>query len=88
MTLRHRLALAVGMGVVERRQHVEEQRLAERARLLGAVEHRDALARSRAAPPTSASARERAVQPDLRHADPLAPGRAGTADRLARRLAA
>ncbi len=37
----HRRALAVGVGLGQRGDHVQEQRLAVRARLLGAVEHGD-----------------------------------------------
>ena len=39
---RHHRALAVRVSLAQRAQHVEEQRLAEGAGLLGPVEHRDA----------------------------------------------
>ena len=83
---RHRLALAVGVGLAQRREHVEEQRLAERARLLGAVEHGDAPHACRQRRDQLAR-RERAVQPDLRDADPLA-ARLQERDGLARGLPA
>ena len=69
---RHQLALAVGVRLAERREHVEEQRLAERARAPWSGRARRPAARSRAAPATSVGGGERPVQPDLRHPDPLA----------------
>ena len=83
---RHRLARAVAVRLVERREHVEEQRLAERAGLLGAVEHRDA-AHARRQRLRQLARRERPVEPHLRHAHPLA-ARLQERDRLARGLAA
>ena len=68
----------------ERRHHVQVERLAERARLLRAVEHRERPGRRAAAPPGSAD-RERPVQPHLQDADPLA-ARAQPVHRLVRRL--
>ena len=61
------------MGLAERREHVEEQRLAERSGLLGPVEHGDA-ARGRGSGREQLLRRERAVEPDLCHADALAAG--------------
>ena len=46
----HRRPLAVLVRLGQRRDRVEEERLAQRARLLGAVEHGDVARRSQAAP--------------------------------------
>jgi len=60
-------AVLVGLG--QRRDHVEEQRFADRARLLRPVQHRDA-AHGRRQRVDQRLGRERPVQPQLRHADP------------------
>ena len=84
--LRHQLALAIRVGLAQRREHVEEQRLAERSGLLGPVEHGDA-ARGGRQGRDQLLRRERAVEPDLCHADALAAG-LQVAHRLARGLGA
>ena len=58
------------MRLGERREHVEEQRLAERTGLLGPVEHGDAL-RARRQRLRQFAGRERSVEPELCHADSL-----------------
>ena len=68
---RHHRPLAVGVRLAERRDHVEEQRLADRAGLLGPVEHGDP-AHGRGQRLEQRLRRERPVQPDLHHADALA----------------
>ena len=83
---RHQLALALRVRLAERREHVEEQRLAERSGLLGPVEHGDAAHGGRQRLDQLAR-RERPVEPDLCHADALA-ARLQVAHRLARGLGA
>ena len=68
---RHDLALAVHVRLAERGDHVEEQRLAERAGLLGAVQHRDP-PHARGQRGDQGLGRERPVQAHLHHADALA----------------
>ena len=62
---------AFGARFGERGDHVQVERIAERARLLRAVQHGDACGRSRQRREERAR-RERAVQPHLQHADLLA----------------
>ena len=78
---RHQLALPGVVVLAQGREHVQEKRLAEGARLLGAVQHGDAPHASRERPRQLAR-RERPVEPDLRDAHPL-PLRLQVRDRLA-----
>ena len=68
---RHDRSLTVGMRLGERGDGVEEERLAQRAGLLRAVEHRDA-ADARRQRIEQRRGRKRPVQPNLQDADPLA----------------
>ncbi len=65
----HRVALAAGEGLGQRRRHVEVERLARRARFLGLLEHRERPARLRQRGQERLG-RERAVEAHLQHADP------------------
>ena len=71
---RHHRPLAVAERLAQRGDHVEEERLAERARLLRPVEDGDP-ADARRQRVEQRLRRERPVQPHLHHADPLAPSR-------------
>ena len=71
---RHRCALAAGHGRGERRHHVEIERLARGAGLLGLLEHRDRANGLRQRGEEGLGG-ERAVQPHLQHADLLARAR-------------
>ena len=81
---RHQLALAVGMRFTQRREDVEEQRLAERAGLLRPVEHGD-VPHARRERLHERLCGKRAVQPELSDTDPLA-ARRQVGHRLAHRV--
>ena len=74
------------MGLIQRSERVEEQRLAERARLLGAIEDGDP-AHALGSAAGQLARRERPVEPDLRDAHAFAL-RLQVGDRLACGLAA
>ena len=83
----HPLPATVSDGVIEGGDHIEEERFSEGARLFGAIQHRDTLARSKGSPRVSASAGNGPVQPDLGDSHPL-PSTLKEGHRLAGRLAA
>jgi hypothetical protein len=83
---RHRRERAVLHGLRERRAHVLVQRLAERAGLLGAIEHRDRLHAARHRREERGRG-EGPVEADLEHAEHLA-ARVRVLDQLVGRLRA
>ena len=81
---RHQLPVPTGVSLRQGGGHIQEQRLTGRARFLGPVQHGDP-AGGRGQGRQQCLHRERPVQPDLQHPDPLA-GRAQMGGGLPGRL--